>query len=303
MNLKQFLGIVNIRVQIVTLSPLLLGTLLAWSHGHPLAPLECIVLALSAFSIGMGTTALNSYLDFYHGVDSSLFVREPSKILVREKLAPGVSLLTALALFAVGTISGLMLSFIVGWQLILAGALSLAVAVFYSGGPLPISRTPFGELFVGTTQGSALFCLSYYVQTRAIPLDIIISSVPSGFFVALILTVNNTCDLVGDQHAGRRTLSILLGPLKSRLLVPLIGLIGYGSAVSLYFFGIINQWALLFVVAAVMASIPIFITMDKRGFSHATKVANMQSVSRIFLIFTFTMAGAILYQPVATLVS
>jgi hypothetical protein len=42
-----------------------------------------------------------------------------------------------------------------------------------------------------------------------------------------------------------------------------------------------------------LACAPFFLRMDKRGYSHATKPANMQDVLSVFLVFTLAMAAAI----------
>ena len=46
----------------------------------------------------------------------------------------------------------------------------------------------------------------------------------------MILSVNNTCDLVGDKANGRKTLAILLGPDKPPYLILCQGIIVYGCS-------------------------------------------------------------------------
>ena len=89
------------------------------------------------------------------------------------------------------------------------------VGFLYTGGPYPISRTPFGELFAGGFLGSLLFVLSYYVQTLTFKWSAIVVSLPLLLLIGEILMVNNSCDRIADEIAGRRTLAILLGEQKS----------------------------------------------------------------------------------------
>lgn len=294
MTFRQFLRVVNIRVQIVTLSPICLGLLYAIASGTRLAALPSILFALSAALIGMGTTALNSYADFMRGLDNKDVSLEVEKALVHEGVAPGAVLAVAVALFASGSALGLGLCLLVDWWIALVGVLGLSVAIFYSAGPFPISRTPFGEIFVGASQGSLLFCVAYLVQGPALDRTVALMSLPSAVFVALILSVNNCCDRIGDRAGGRRTLSILLGPIGSRVLVPCMGCSGYAlSLVAVGKLGGGRPLSLLFLALGALASTPLFLRMDRRGYSHATKPATMQDVLSAFLVFTLAMAAAI----------
>jgi hypothetical protein len=50
--------------------------------------------------------------------------------------------------FGLAFLLGIYLAFIGGWPIVAIGLASLAAAYAYSGGPQPISHTPYGELFV-----------------------------------------------------------------------------------------------------------------------------------------------------------
>jgi 1,4-dihydroxy-2-naphthoate octaprenyltransferase len=294
MTFRQFLRVVNIRVQVVTLSPICLGILLATASGNRLVGIPSILFALSAALIGMGTTALNSYADFMRGIDNKDFSLEAEKALVHEGVPPGAVLVVAVALFASGSALGLGLCLLIDWWIALVGILGLSVAIFYSAGPFPISRTPLGEVFVGASQGSLLFCVAYLVQGATLDRTVVLLSLPSAVFVALILSVNNSCDRIGDRAGGRRTLSILLGPVGSRVLVPCMGYSGYALALmAVGKLGNGRSTALLCLALGALVCAPLFLKMDKRGYSHATKPANMQAVLSVFLVFTLAMGAAI----------
>ena len=41
----------------------------------------------------------------------------------------------------------------------------MAIGYLYTGGPIPISWTPFGELFSGLFMGMIIILLSFFIQT------------------------------------------------------------------------------------------------------------------------------------------
>lgn len=295
MTLRSFFAITNIRVQIVSLSPVLLGTLMALVKGAPLGGLELTLMVLSAFAIGLGTTAWNTGIDYLKGVDTHESNRDHSRALVMGTASAGEALATALVLFTIGSGLGLWLSLLTSLKLILVGIFCLAVALFYSAGPLPFSRTPLGEIIVGLTQGSILFCLSYYVEARSLSPDVLWLSGPSGLFVALVLAVNNNCDREGDQAAGRRTLSILLGRF-CRWLVPGLGVAGLLVFAAACSSPVFKPWTPWVVVLCLGVAAPLLWRIDRRGYSHATKGPNMGDALGFFTLFTVVEAATLTAQ-------
>jgi len=290
MTPKSFFAVTNIRVQVVSLSPVLLGTLMAVVKNVPFRWPELALMAFSAAALGMGTTAWNTAMDYLKGVDTDQTHQAHAQTLLRGAASPGGVLVTAVVLFALGSLSGLVLSILITPFLIPVGIFCLLVALFYSAGPLPFSRTPLGEIVVALTQGSILFCLSYFVEARALSQDVLWLSVPSGVFVALVLTVNNNCDRRGDQAAGRRTLSILLGPA-SRWLVPGLGIGGILLFASAMAAPVFKPWSMVGPLFLAVVGIPLVWRMDRRGYSPKTKGPNMSDALGLFTLFTMIEAG------------
>jgi 1,4-dihydroxy-2-naphthoate octaprenyltransferase len=283
---------VEIRTKIVSVSSFLLGTLYA-ATVVALDLFVTVVMFLAVLAVDMGTTAFNSFFDFQRQVDSLEFEREADKVLLHEGVAPGAALIVAGGLFFLAVALGLILTFVVGIEIALIGALSMAVGFFYTGGPRPLSSTPFGELFAGGFLGSVLLILSAYVQTEHLSWDMVLISLPSMLLVASILTVNNACDIEGDRAAGRRTLAILLGGRRIRLAIYLQGIGAYSLALVVYPTEPIHTVVLVFAFAI---SAAIYLRMHRRGFRHSTKPAAMADISRVFLIFTAGAALLLLHR-------
>ncbi|MFP4430026.1 MAG: prenyltransferase [Spirochaetaceae bacterium] len=289
---SQFLSVIEIRTKIVSVSSFGLGTLFA-ATVVPLDPLLTTLMALAVLAVDMGTTAFNSFFDFMRRVDTNDFAREREKVLLHEGVPPGAALIIAGGLFAIAVALGLILSFLVGLEVAVIGAVSMLVGFLYTGGPRPLSTTPFGELFAGGFLGSVLFLLSAYIHTGFVSRELFLSSLPSLFLVASILAVNNACDREGDKAAGRKTLAILLGGERGPYLIYLLGALAFGAA----FASLPTEpfhYPILGVTLFVSAGI--FVSMHRRGYRHETKLSSMGSISQIFLLYTLAAAIILLHR-------
>ena len=116
-------------------------------------------------------------------------------------------LLTAIVVVAIS----LALVVIGGWVIFVLGALSVAAAYLYMGGPKPIAYTPWGELTVFIFFGLIAVNGTYYLQTGTISFISVASSCACGSIASSVLVVNNWRDAVHDESVGRRTLAVVLG--------------------------------------------------------------------------------------------
>lgn len=280
----QFFRIVEIRTKIVSVSTLLLGHAYLLSKGVHLDPWNLILVVLAALFVDMGTTGFNTFFDFENRVDHKDHNRESDKVLIHQNVPPGYALVISVILFFFAVVLGGILILRTGLPLFVLGLLSLSAGYFYSGGPIPISRTPFGEIFAGGFLGSVLFFVVALSQEVPISAEVVLASLPSTIFIASILTVNNTCDISGDKQAGRKTLSILCGYRFS------VGIIFFEIllAYTLAFFAFeITTTRALILAAGLFLSLLIIVRQTREGFSHETKGPSMAAISKSFQIFTF----------------
>ena len=90
---------------------------------------------------------------------------------------------------------------------------------------------------------------AHYVQTRVFDPSILLISLPFGILVGLVLLANNIRDMAFDKKQGIKTLPILLGSDRGRLV--------YGALIFLAFFGVVIMsllgplapWSLLVLLA------------------------------------------------------
>ncbi|NNM66960.1 MAG: prenyltransferase [Spirochaetales bacterium] len=240
----------------------------------------------AVLAVDMGTTAFNSFFDFWRGTDDADWNRESDKVLVHAHVAPGWALVAGLGCYTAAAIFGLLLAGLSTPWVLLFGTLGMIIGYAYTGGPWPISRSPLGEVFAGGFLGGVLFGLTCFVLGSGLRSQDFLLCFPSTFLVASILTVNNTCDLQGDLATGRRTLSGLLGPELSSLLILAEGGLAW---VTLGFFVFSNRPALGWIWGVgFILSLAIYRGMFKRGFSHDTKGPSMRGILSVLALFTLT---------------
>ena len=294
MKFVQFNRIVEIRTKIISMGTFLSGSLFALATTQSWSWPRFLVMLLAVLFVDMGTTGFNSYFDFINGTDRAQYNLEKDKVLVHEGVSPSLALLISVTLFILAAILGLLLAHWTSYWLIPIGGVSMMVGFLYTGGPYPISRTPFGELFAGGFLGSLLFVLSYYVQTLTFKWSAIVVSLPLLLLIGEILMVNNSCDRIADEIAGRRTLAILLGEQKSVIASRSILLGALLVQLLLPLLGLIPMVTLPFTIGGALLALPIWIKMEKRGFSLETKGISMGGISKIYLIHCLFFGVALL---------
>jgi 1,4-dihydroxy-2-naphthoate octaprenyltransferase len=285
MTVRTFCHIVELRTKVVSVSTFLTASLFAYVTTGLFSLPRFAVMAVAVLCVDMGTTAFNSYFDYVNGTDRAQDNWEADKVLVHRGIAPSSALLIALSLFALAAIFGICLAWETSWLLIIAGGVSMIVGFCYTGGPYPISRTPFGELFAGGFLGSVLFVISFYVQTLYFDGAPMVASLPFFLLVGMILTVNNSCDRVSDARAGRRTLSVVLGERWAARLPAVELFLAYTASLCLWAFGIYPGWALIGIAASLPLCLWVFRSMAKAGFSARTKSSSMRRVSLLYGLF------------------
>ena len=68
----------------------------------------------------------------------------------------------------------------------------MAIGYLYTGGPMPISWTPFGELFSGLFMGMIIILLAFFIQTGNINSFVVWISIPIVITIGLWLIIYAT---------------------------------------------------------------------------------------------------------------
>ncbi len=255
------------------------------AKGEVVAIKECVVMGLATLCVDMGTTGFNTFFDYYHGTDNATYTKEREKVLVHEQVNPLWALSISLGLFFVAAMLGLYLASQTSWYLIVVGAVSMMVGFFYTAGPYPISRTPLGELFAGGFLGSVLFLITLYVIDFPLDVQAVLATTPFFLLIAMILSVNNGCDRIGDTASGRHTLSILLGKQGSLYLVLLEAVSAYAVTVVLSLRGVFPRLLLIPLAPVVILFSFSYANVYRTGMDEEHKAQHMGFASRTFITY------------------
>jgi 1,4-dihydroxy-2-naphthoate octaprenyltransferase len=199
------------RTLTMALVPVLLGTALAWQDGARLDVLPFAVALLTALLIQAGTNLFNDAADAQSGNDGPDRLGPPRVTGLGLATAAQVRR-SAWLLFLLALAGGVYLVAVGGWGILLIGLASLAAGWAYSGGPRPLSHTPWGESFVILFFGIVAVAGSFYLQRHTIEPYVLWVGLAIGLPAAAVLLLNNIRDHVNDSRAGRRTLVQHLGP-------------------------------------------------------------------------------------------
>lgn len=229
--------------------PVALGTALVLPVSHVNFLLFAAMLVASML-IQIATNLFNEYYDYKRGLDTKESVGIGGSI-VRDGFHPKTILNLARILCGVSALIGVYICSMSSWWIALAGSVCIAAGYFYSGGPYPISYTPFGEFVSGLFMGVFIIWISFFIQTETLTVNAVLISVPIGILVGGINLANNIRDLDGDKDKGRKTLPILLGRQRAINLLAFLFLFSYLWILGLMLFHVDSVWLLI-----VFASMP-----------------------------------------------
>ena len=136
------------------------------------------------------------------------------------------------------------------WWLALIGLICMGVGYLYTGGPLPIAYTPFGEIVSGFFMGMMIILISFFIQTGTVSSTSFLVSIPILILVGAIMLSNNIRDLDGDKEFGRKTLAILLGRKRAIQLLASMFIVSYAWVFILIAMNIISPWLAIVVLSA-----------------------------------------------------
>ena len=233
------------------LAPVLVGTGAAAAlDGFRLVP--ALLALLVALALQVAVNYANDYSDGTRGTDADRV--GPMRLVGSGAATPRQVLLAAALAFAVAGVAGLVLAALSSWWLVGVGAVCIAAAWTYTGGPLPYGYRALGEVFVFVFFGLVAVVGTTYVQTRSVEGLAFAAAVPIGLLSVALLVVNNLRDISGDALVGKRTLAVLVGDRGTR--VGYTGLLVAAFAVVVLI-GLVRPWALLALLALPLAVPPV----------------------------------------------
>ena len=275
----------------ISITPVLLGSALAWHDLENFSLLTFIIILLSALGIQVGTNLYNDAADFEKGADKEGRLG-PRRAAQQGWLnAPQIKK-GALISFSLAFMTGIYLAWLGGWLIIILGLLSILCGYGYTGGPKPIAYSPLGEIFVLLFFGFAAVGGTYYLQTQTLNGIVFLIASTIGCLAAAILLVNNYRDLDGDQQAQKLTLVHYIQRPKARILYSAMIIYPYALLVFLIYD---YSWLILlplFSLPLAVKLIQFFLSLDIS--SELNKV--LARTAQLQLIYTLLLSLALIYD-------
>ena len=264
--IQRFLNYVEIRTKIASLLPFLLGLSYVLYTYKQVDIRNTLLFFISMLCFDMATTALNNYID----------VKANGKILeFSQKTAKQI--LYFLLILAI--LLGLALVFYTGVIVLVLGALCFGVGIFYTFGPVPISRMPLGEIFSGLFMGLFIPFLVVFInapedsliyvtftnwllQVSFNIMDLLklgVVTIPAITGIANIMLANNICDLDEDVKVNRFTLPYYTGVKNALNIFAALYYLGFAAIIIMVVFGILPIYGLI----AIVGLIPIYQNISK----------------------------------------
>jgi 1,4-dihydroxy-2-naphthoate octaprenyltransferase len=274
LKVSSFFKLVEIQTKVASFFPFLFGSLFAfWMRGS-LRVIPMLVMLASLLCIDMATTAINNYMDFKKAIRREGYGYEEHNAIVRDQVEVERVKMLIITLLGLGLIFGLILVWLTDWVVLLVGVVSAGIGILYSYGPVPISRTPLGELLSGGFMGILIPFLAFYIQFPAgslidiaiqtewllISLEywtifkVIFVSIPLAVGIANIMLANNICDVEEDVVNKRYTLVAYIGVPNAKRLYQGLLMAAYGVMVI----GIALGWLPVFMVLAVASGFLVY---------------------------------------------
>lgn len=294
MTLKQYLLLAQMESTTTSFFPAFIGILYAWYNYDTFRLGFSLLGLLTAVLFHLAVNIRDNYLDYYIADNKNadytqeMVVGKENIPLKNVRLAYLISGAVALVIALFLVLQTSLILFYIGFGGMLIGAL-------YTMGPVPISRTPFGEFFVGLAMGFGIFTAMVYVNAfDVIQFDwvtigqLLVASIPTSITVMSISLANNICDLNEDIEDGRFTLPYHIGIDKALVVFKYFYYAAYIAIILSVVFGTFPRLVALSLLTFpyVLKNIRIFMNKQDKKTTFMTTIIN-SAVIPVPIIITF----------------
>ena len=294
-NMKDIIELVELRTKIASVIPFVVGLLYSiWTFGNFNA-VNMVLFFVGMLCFDMATTVMNNLMDYVKAKNETY--RQEENIIGTSTLTVKQATMIFGNLVGVATIIGIILVMRTNVILLFVGMLCFVIGIFYTFGPIPISRMPLGEVLSGVTMGFGIFWIVIFLNSpeasfawmgleegmlivRLALLDhfkVALLSLPLVCTIANIMLSNNLCDLETDITNHRYTLVYYIGKSMALTLYQGLYLISFIAMVLAVVFKIapIMMLGTLIVGIPVYKNIQLFIQMQEKRTTFALAIKNM----------------------------
>lgn len=269
--------------------PVMIALAMAYTdlQGNGFRIIPAVLCALFAFVMQIDANFVNDYFDFISGKDDELRLG-PARACAMgwidvAKMKVGIVITTVIA-----CIIGLPLVIYGGVEMILVGALCVVFCFLYT--TLLASRG-LGDLLVLVFFGIVPVCATYYLQTDTCTWVVFLASLACGLVIDTLLVVNNYRDIDNDRRAGKKTLIVMIGADKGRLLYLWLGIIASLMGVVFAVYG--QYWTPLLPTVYLIMHIATYRRMVKIGSGRQLNLV-LADTARNMFVYGLTLSLGLL---------
>lgn len=213
---RGFRKLADPRLTLASLSSMLIGAAAAARNGPVNWPwLAATVVGIVALEIAKN--ASGEITDFDSGTDAAVAAEDRSpfsggrRVIVDGLLTRTETRNIAALTYAAGIGIGVIIAVFCDRRVLWIGLGGTALAWLYAGFPCRMAYRGLGELAVAVAYGPLICSGTYIVQRHALPLPVILLSLPVGLLIAAFLWINEFPDYTADLAARKLNLVARLG--------------------------------------------------------------------------------------------
>ena len=201
-----------------------------------------------SLALQVGVNYANDYSDGVRGTDADRV--GPLRLVGSGVASASAVKRAAFISFGIAAVAGLSLALTTSLWLLAFGAASIAAAWTYTGGPRPYGYAGYGEVFVFVFFGTVATVGTEFVTAGSFSATGWVASVAVGAYACALLVINNLRDIPGDTEAGKRTLAVKIGDVRTRQLFAALVVVAFAAIVATSFMaGVFALFGLVGVVA------------------------------------------------------
>ena len=306
MTITSFFQLVEIKTKVASVFPFFIGSFFTLYAFGEFDIINGLIMFLGMLIFDMTTTAINNYIDYIRAVKKEGYGYEVHNAIGRYNLNPKHVKYLIFLMLAISTALGLILVMRTDLLVLILGMLCFAIGILYTFGPLPISRTPLGEIFSGLTMGLLLTFISIYVHIYNQGLiDIHLTTnqvffsfnyiklfgiglicIPMIFTIANIMLANNLCDMEDDLINKRYTLPLYIGSNKGLIIWQTLYFMSYVAIIVAVCIHILPVTCLLTLLTfnKVIQNINVFKAKQEKQSTFIIAIQNFLMINGVYLI-------------------
>ena len=308
MNIQSFLKLVEIQTKVASVIPFMIGTSYVIFKFDNFNIKNSLLMFLAMIFFDMTTTAINNYMDYKKAIKKDGYGYETHNAVVSYNINPKTVRVTIYIMLVIAAVLGIVLVKNTDIVVLALGMVSFTIGILYSFGPIPISRTPFGEILSGPTMGFIITFISVYIHifdfniikiTLSLSsnllglslninelVSIFIVSIPSIVGISNIMLANNICDIEEDIENKRYTLPIYIGKEKALNIFEALYYIGFISIIVGVVFRILPLISLVTLIALkpINNNIKEFMKVQTKKDTFILAVKNFVAMNGIYIV-------------------